>query len=57
MGYSPAPERLFPGEAPFVRSVLPWAFMREEDRQFLVTKPNECADCGMDDLQIGRAHV
>ena len=48
MGYTAAPEKLWPGEAE--RAFLPWAYMRAEDNRALTTQPHPCADCGMDDL-------
>jgi hypothetical protein len=48
MGYQAAAERLWPGEAE--GAFLPWAFMRDEDKERLTTQPHACADCGLDDL-------
>lgn len=47
-GYSAAPEKLWPGEARV--AFLPWGFMREDDKERLTAQPQQCADCGMDDL-------
>ena len=50
MGYSPTPERLFPGEASAIDASLPWGFMTDEHKQLCLSRPHECADCGMSDL-------
>jgi hypothetical protein len=48
MGYTAAPEKLWPGEAEC--AFLPWAWIHEADKRRLTTEPHECADCGMADL-------